>query len=186
MSKSFLGMSNLPRGLRNNNPGNLILTSIGWQGKVPNNQNTDKHFEQFTGLKWGIRAMFRDILNDISKGKNTVEKLITEYAPPHENNTQNYINVVSKALGVSPADKITAVTDEFLLTLGKAILKIENGAIVERYIDDSDIKEGISIIGDISGYGLSKTESIKTSIEKAIDILKKALLVSVTVFCLFF
>ena len=38
---SFLGRKELTRGIRNNNPGNLVLTNIAWQGKIPNSQNTE-------------------------------------------------------------------------------------------------------------------------------------------------
>ena len=186
MSKSFLGVPNLPRGVRNNNPGNLVATTIGWQGKIPLPQNTDKHFEQFTEVKFGIRAMFRDLLNDISKGKNTVEKLISEYAPSFENNTTSYVNQVAQSLGLSPDEKITQVTEDFLLKLGKIIIRVENGSVVERYISDEDIKEGISIIGDTTGYGIQIGKDKNALIKKAIELLQSALLIAFTGFCLFF
>lgn len=71
---SFLHKPNLSRGLRNNNPGNLILTSIGWDGKIPNAQNTDGTFEQFTSANYGIRAN----VSTGAKGVSTVVK----YAAP--------------------------------------------------------------------------------------------------------
>lgn len=186
MSKNFLGMSNLPRGIRNNNPGNLVYTAINWQGKLPFPQNTDKHFEQFTEVKFGLRAMFRDILNDIAKGKNTVEKLISEYAPAFENNTSSYINQVAQSLGLSPKDKITTVTEDFLLKIGKVIIRVENGNIVDKYISDDDIKEAISIIGDTTGYGIIIEKDKNDLIKQAIKLLQSALLIAFTGFCLFF
>ena len=54
-----------PRGERNNNPGNLIKTSIKWKGKVETEGNSDGHFEQFYEMKYGVRAMLKDIMNDI-------------------------------------------------------------------------------------------------------------------------
>jgi hypothetical protein len=114
-----------PRGIRNNNPGNLVLTTIAWKGKVPNAQNTDKHFEQFTAPLWGIRAMFMDVRGDIEKdGLNTLRKLIAVYAPAHENNTQAYIDFVSKKLGIGADSKIMP---SHYFELLKAIIQIENG-----------------------------------------------------------
>lgn len=128
------------RGIRNNNPGNLVKTNIAWQGKVPHAQNTDSRFEQFVSPEYGIRAMFKDIKNDItSKGQNTVKKLITAYAPPFENNTQAYINVVAKAIGKGANDTITASDYPALL---KAIIKHENG--IQPYPDDL-INKGIAL-----------------------------------------
>ena len=144
---SFLGRKELSRGIRNNNPGNLVLTNITWQGKIPNSQNTDKHFEQFTDIKFGIRAMLRDLTNDIDKGKNTVRKLITEYAPPFENDTQKYINVISKAVGLDPDQTIKIVDSKFYLVIARAIIKHENGADASL-VYDSDIQDAIDVMGD--------------------------------------
>jgi hypothetical protein len=114
-----------PRGIKNNNPGNLVLTTIAWKGKVPNAQNTDGKFEQFTQPLWGLRAMFMDVRGDIEKdGMNTVRKLITEYAPKHENNTAAYIDFVSKKIGLGADTKIMPTNYFGLL---KAIIQMENG-----------------------------------------------------------
>lgn len=142
---SFLGRKDLTRGIRNNNPGNLIITSSSWIGKVPFSKNTDKHFEQFTEMKYGIRAMLIDLIGDIGKGKNTIRKLISEYAPPTENNTNNYVNVVSKAMGLNPDSVIKEVDFTLMLQLAKAIIKHENGKDSEN-VKDSDIFDAIDII----------------------------------------
>lgn len=114
-----------PRGLRNNNPGNLVLTTIAWKGKVPNAQNTDGKFEQFTQPLWGIRAMFIDVRGDIEKdGLNTIRKLITEYAPKFENNTAAYIQSVVNQVGIGSD---TRILPAHYLNLLKAIIKHENG-----------------------------------------------------------
>ena len=150
---SYLGRKDLTRGVRNNNPGNLRTTNIAWQGKIPLSQNTDhnKEFEQFTEIKFGIRAMLRDLTNDIDKGKNTVRKLITEYAPPSENNTQKYIDVISKAVGLDPDQTIKIVDAKFYLVIARAIIKHEC-APDHNLIYDSDIQDAIDIMGD---YNLS-------------------------------
>lgn len=144
---SFLGKSNLSRGIRNNNPGNLVMTKDLWLGKISYSENTDldKKFEQFTEVKYGIRAMLIDILGDIGKGKNTIKKLISEYAPPNENNTSKYVSVVSKAMGMKPDEIIKQVDFTFMMQLAKAIIKHENG-VDSKYIADSDIFDAIDII----------------------------------------
>jgi hypothetical protein len=114
-----------PRGIRNNNPGNLVLTTIAWKGKVPNAQNTDGKFEQFTQPLWGIRAMFMDVRGDIEKdGLNTIRKLITVYAPAFENNTAAYIQSVVNQVGIGADTKIQSAN---YLNLLKAIINHENG-----------------------------------------------------------
>jgi hypothetical protein len=157
MAKTFLNNHKV-RGLRNNNPGNLKLTSIEWQGKIPKAKNTDKVFEQFTNVSFGLRAMLKDLINDISKGKNTVKKLISEYAPSTENNTTTYINSVCKSIGVKENDKITTVNRKFLSLLARAILRVELGkSNIE--ITESDIGEAIDILGESSTQNLKVVTS---------------------------
>ena len=121
------------RGIRNNNPGNLRLTSIKWNGKVPNDKNTDGLYEQFITPIDGIRAMFIDVRGDIEKdGLNTIAKLITEYAPPNENDTTAYINSVAKKLNLNPTSKITS---NHYFNLIKAIITHENG--INPYSDST-------------------------------------------------
>lgn len=117
-----------PAGVRNNNPGNLRITDINWQGKVPVSKNTDKRFEQFYTYEYGVRAMLKDIINDYNKGKKSVRKLISEYSPPSENSTEAYINWVSQNLGVKPDDTLN-MTKDTLKTFAIAIIKMENGTV---------------------------------------------------------
>jgi len=145
---SFLGQK-LARGIRNNNPGNLVKTSIDWQGKIPLKKNTDGHFEQFTNVQFGIRAMLKDLINDINKGKNTVTSLIREYAPPHENNTQKYIDDVSKSIGIKPNEPIKEINSKFLHLLARAIITKENGSDGKK-ITDYHITQAIDMLGNVS------------------------------------
>jgi len=145
MEKSFLNQKDAPRGIRNNNPGNLVKTSIKWRGKIPHDKNKDARFEQFENISWGIRAMAMDILNDIKKGKNTLRDLITEYAPPSENDTAAYIKLVSDQTKISP-DAIIKPTPEILSAIVAAKIRVENGKAASKFIDANDIKEGIKKI----------------------------------------
>lgn len=119
------------RGIRNNNPGNLVRTSIAWKGKVPHARNKDPRFEQFEdrdgipGHIWGLRAMFMDLRGDIVKdGKNTLRRLIHEYAPAFENKTDRYIAAVAEEVGVNPDAPLQP--DHYLPML-RAMVRVENG-----------------------------------------------------------
>lgn len=134
------------RGIRNNNPGNLVKTSIPWTGKVPAEQNTDSRFEQFRdyngvpGHIWGLRALFKDVRGDVErKGLNTIRRLIGTYAPPHENNTAAYIATVAAAVGISADAPIAATHYPALVA---AIVKHENG--VQPY-PAADIARAIAL-----------------------------------------
>ncbi|AXG72939.1 structural protein [Flavobacterium arcticum] len=145
MPKSYLNRTELARGLRNNNPGNLIRTSIAWEGKIPHSNSADAKFEQFYELRYGIRAMMRNLITHINKGTNTIEKLISKYAPSFENNTTAYINSVVSALGI-PKTATLDLSEETIIALCKIIAMIENGN--DSYaITNQDYKDAIAILG---------------------------------------
>jgi len=144
MFKSYLNQPNLPRGFRNNNPGNLVRTAIAWEGKIPHSQNTDSRFEQFRELRWGIRALYRDIISDYRKGLTTVSALINEFAPSFENNTAAYIGSVIASVG---GNVIPELTQDKLILLAKAIVRVENGSSFAHLASDKDYNDAIAILG---------------------------------------
>ncbi len=105
--ESFLGRADLPRGIRNNNPGNIrINNGNDWKGKISSN---DPAFEQFETYAYGVRAMIVLIRNSyiIRDGKDTLTLIIQRYAPASENNTQKYIDHVSRLTGIGPHTTIS-------------------------------------------------------------------------------
>ena len=157
MAKSFLGQTGLPVGIQNNNPGNLVKTAIAWEGKIPHAQNTSSRFEQFINIEYGIRALMRDIITDYSRGLTTVNELINEFAPPHENNTASYVAFVSNAIGISSTAQIT-LTKEALIAICQAIVIMENGQIARTILSDNDYENAYKILGKTlptakSGFG---------------------------------
>ena len=44
------------RGIRNKNPFNIKLSHNSWLGKVSNDKNTDRVFEQFYQMDYGLRT----------------------------------------------------------------------------------------------------------------------------------
>ncbi|EGE1024607.1 structural protein [Shigella sonnei] len=141
-------MTMQPRGIRNNNPGN-IRWGDNWKGLVPENKRTDRSFCQFVDVKYGIRAIARILLNYRNregmkrvgnKGIDTVREIISRWAPPNENNTEAYIQSVSKACGVGAEQPISLTDDKLMLAIVKAIIRHENG--VQPYSDE-DLLAGI-------------------------------------------
>ena len=143
---SYLNNKSLPRGLRNNNVGNLIKTNIPWKGKIPHSENQDERFEQFYEFHYGIRAMMKDIANDIKKGANTVEKLIHQYAPPFENNTKAYVAYVAEKVGVSTTEPL-AVNEQTIKNLSRSIAIYENGFQYADMITEAEINKAWDISG---------------------------------------
>lgn len=112
----------MPRGLRNNNPFNLKEVGINWQGKVP---GQDSVFTTFESVRYGVRAGLLDLFNDYSrKNLRTIEALISEFAPPSENDTAAYIAFVSEYTGIPPR-RFLILSD--LVPIAQAIVRLENG-----------------------------------------------------------
>lgn len=114
-----------PRGIRNNNPLNIRIGN-DWQGeKLP---NTDGSFEQFTEMKWGLRAGFLLLRNYINKyGLNTIEKIIKRWAPSNENNTKEYIRRVCNHTGLESTTTLDASNSCQMIVLVEAMCVVENG-----------------------------------------------------------
>lgn len=100
----------LPRGIRNNNPLNIRINKYLYDGEVPAGLRTDKSFKQFYEMSFGIRAAFRLLQNSyINKGHNTINKIVTRWAPPSENDTNKYIDFVVSKTKISK-DKVLIPT----------------------------------------------------------------------------
>ncbi|WP_342632489.1 structural protein [Marinobacter alkaliphilus] len=131
--------SDTPRGIRNNNPGNLENNGIPWQGLAES--QTDSRFYQFTDPVWGIRALARTLKTYRENyGLTTAKDIISRWAPAHENDTESYARAVAGALGTDPYTYISDSPDT-RMKLVKAIIKHENG--IQPYPDDL-IEEGIA------------------------------------------
>ena len=117
----------LPRGIRNNNPGNIRenrLVDFDWVGEAPD--DFDPEFEEFLTPQAGIRAIARILINyEIRHGINTVRGIITRWAPPSENDTEAYINAVVRQTGISSNQPIAVSASLFPLV--NAIIQQENG-----------------------------------------------------------
>jgi len=115
-----------PRGIRNNNPGNIRLSATSWLGQQSSQNDPD--FVQFTTPLYGVRSLMKTLLTYYERyDLNTVESLINRYAPPYENTTDNYIWEVAKALNVKRADTINVTAKQTLIVLTQAIILYENG-----------------------------------------------------------
>ncbi|CDG21578.1 Protein P5 [Xenorhabdus poinarii G6] len=115
----------MTRGIRNHNPGN-IRHGDKWQGL--SDTQTDKSFCQFVSPEYGIRAMLKILRNYERKyGDNTIRQFISRWAPPNENNTENYIAYVSNAVGVTSSTVIDVENTATMRRLVKAIIQMENG-----------------------------------------------------------
>lgn len=115
----------LPRGLRNNNPGNIRRNSDMFQGEV--NPSRDKEFKQFKTMAYGYRAMFKILSNYYRKySLTTIRKMIGRWAPKNENNTDAYVSLVSSYSGIGPDDLISFDREQ-MIRIVAGMSRVENG-----------------------------------------------------------
>lgn len=131
-------LANEPRGVRNNNPGNIVKGNDTWQGEV---QGNDPRYASFATPEAGIRAMGKNLLTYQDKyGLNTVESIVARWAPATENNTASYAATVAKALGVKTDAQINLHDAATLSKLTGAMIQVENG---KQPYSDAQISAGI-------------------------------------------
>jgi len=112
-----------PKGLRNNNPGNLrYVASIQWNGQVGDDGTG---YAVFDSAEHGVRALGHQLNTYAGRGLNSVASIISTYAPSNENNTAAYISAVAGELGLA-ADQPFDVNG-LLPQLVAAIIHHENG-----------------------------------------------------------
>lgn len=112
-----------PRGIRNNNPGNIrygeFARSAGATGADSGG------FAVFADMQTGIEATAKLLRSYASRGFDTIRKIISRWAPANENDTQAYIAAVAKQLGVSADVQLNA---EQLQGVAGSIFQHENGS----------------------------------------------------------
>lgn len=116
------------RGIRNNNPLN-IRRGQKWVGLAPT--QTDKSFDQFISMEYGIRAAFKLIKKYIEDYNcNTITKIISKWAPSIENDTKNYIKFVAQKSGYSADYLLTFSNKDAMTKIVSAMIQMENSEIV--------------------------------------------------------
>ena len=124
------------RGIRNNNPGNIEF----YNQPGASIESKGGRFARFSTPEQGINAMSKQLdlyytgkSRNVTKPINTIQDIITTWAPPNnkkgqvENNTAAYIASVAKSMGVSPTAKLNLQDPNTKAALMSAMITQENG-----------------------------------------------------------
>ena len=118
-----------PRGIRNCNPLNIRHSKYQWKGLAE--AQTDRAFCQFKSLEYGWRAAFYLLTRTYYHKRRlyTIRTIIRRWAPESENNTEAYINNVSKLTGILPDEPLGIPSERPTrwIALGAAMAIQENG-----------------------------------------------------------
>ena len=120
----------MSRGLSNNNPGNIRRAKVRYRGE--RQPSRDPEFKQFESLPWGYRAIF--VLLDTYRrryGLDTLRGMISRWAPPSENHTDNYIRAVASDTGIDPDEALDTRDARTMIPVAAAISRVENGVAAD-------------------------------------------------------
>ena len=117
-----------PRGVRNNNPGNIDYNAANqWQGQLKPDPAIEKRFARFDTPENGIRALGKLLLTYQRKhGLKTVKAIISRWAPSVENDTAAYVRSVEASTGTRPGAEIELAQPVVMAGFVKAIIRHEN------------------------------------------------------------
>ncbi len=119
----------IPRGIRNCNPLNIRIGNT-WLGERDNPDDTE--FEQFVSTVYGLRAGFIILRRYIRRYHlNTVQLIISRWAPRSENDTTAYVSRVCALTGLQPDQPIDFADQEAMTKLVSAMCLVECGQPVD-------------------------------------------------------
>jgi hypothetical protein len=119
------GNENAVKSVRNNNPGNLRFAN---QREAIGKDSSG--FAIFPTPEAGLRAMEAQIKLDTQTRGQSLTQFISKYAPSNENDTQQYINFVSKETGIQPYEQVPLSKIPELMS---AMIMIEGGPSAVNY-----------------------------------------------------
>ncbi len=164
--------SDVVRGVRNNNPGNIErVKGVRWQGELPlpEQERRDKRFVVFSDPVWGIRAIARTLITyqdqrfarDGSK-IDTIREIIERWAPSGENNTEAYIQDVSRLSGIKPNDPIDVYKWATMRPIVKAIISHECAGYQypDDVVDNALNKAGLRPPEMVTAHGTDTTAAV--------------------------
>ncbi|GAB1414698.1 hypothetical protein MASR2M117_01040 [Paludibacter sp.] len=92
-------------------------------------------------MPYGYRAAFVTLATYLSRGWNTIETIISKWAPPAENDTENYISSVERWSGIPRNKQLTAIDGSDYILIVAAMSFVENG----QNADISAVQAGFNL-----------------------------------------
>jgi len=137
---TYTAYGTAPRGIRNNNPGNLNFAN---QAGATKESGAGGRFAVFESMEHGVAALYKQLQLYFKRGINTLSSIVKTYAPASDNNNVDaYISALTKATGKGANEELDSGDTATIARLMKGIVDHENG---KGYISSSDIMGGIQL-----------------------------------------
>lgn len=173
-------MKSVPRGIRNNNPFNLVLGPDKWQGLSA--EQNDPQFCTFDSPVLGIRAGMRDLIAAQDKHSlRTVNGIISRFAPAASNNTAAYIEGVCAHMGVDSSALLDMHNYNDLRSLAEAIIEHENGQPWNTWYSEAQLvkacvmagveapRRSLAISRQMIGSGIAAAATVATPVLQSVQ-----------------
>lgn len=158
--------SRRPRGIRNNNPGNLKYGEFAVQNGAVGKDGGG--FAVFDSMQAGIAATLQLLRSYVSRGYDTIRTIISRWAPTGDNNTAAYIAAVAKRLGISADQKLSG---DNLAGVAQSIFSHENGTAYGNLgaLTDSVRRTRLGANAAPSGLGMALNQTNTFNITGSAD-----------------
>lgn len=121
--------------IQRNNPANIRFSIFNlWQGQT----GSEDGFVTFDSLENGTRAQIKLLREYINDGDDTIQKIVTRWSPPNENDTAGLIASYAYMSGIDPFEKID-FSDQ---------LKVERVVTVMQRIESGETVSDITITNE--------------------------------------
>lgn len=161
LAQATAASPNAPRGIRNNNPGNIEFGSFT---EARGALGSDGRFARFASPEQGIAAM-GDLLRSYQRrGLTTVAGMIGRWAPSSENDTGAYAKRVASAMGIGVNTTFDfAGNPDLAQKMVAAMIAHENG---QQPFSHAQIAGGL---GQVAAPGLNIQMSGPSSSKRQVD-----------------
>lgn len=137
--------ANAPRGIRNNNPGNLrpVLGLIPWQGQVA----VSDGYSVFSSAVYGIRGIFRNLASYATlHGVKTIRQIGDRWAPKGDGNSPAAWSAnVAGGAGIPQDQPLNFDDAATMAKVARGIVVAENGPSWAGYYSPQVIAQAWSI-----------------------------------------
>ena len=169
-----------PRGIRNNNPGNLRYEQKwGWPGVVGVDANG---FARFSKPEEGLAQFGRQLMRYEKRGLKTLAQIVPVYAPKSDNNNVSaYLTAVCEDTGIGAHEPLMLTDRAEMIGLMRAFTAHENGpapdgidwyddAVYERAADLlKPLSRSRTIVGSATAAGATAAQGLLDVAQESIS-----------------
>ncbi|MFT9095915.1 MAG: phage tail protein [Gluconobacter cerinus] len=153
-----------PRGMRNNNPGNLLFA--GQSGATLEKGTLLPKFAAFPTMDAGIQALRAQLLRYGTRGDDTISSILAHYAPPNENDTARYEGFLASRLHIGPHDHLALQDPNVMRAMVEGITSMEVGpGTLSPSVINHGLQAAVMPSPSSSSQGAAQPQNLRVEID---------------------